>query len=141
MFLLTMDLAMDHNFGVTYLLQLRIRAPALEGEDGRVHVGEGVSAGRLCLAAAGQGQPHALPPQEHRVRAAAGTLFTAVVRFYGIDGSFYNRVDSMVLCKGGIFEAGFGEKVAFSQPSVDRFGKFLGGVMTLGQVKSVPNFC
>ena len=43
--------------------------------------------------------------------------------------------------KGGIFEAGFGEKVAFSWPSVDRFGKFLGGLMTLGQVKSVPNFC
>ena len=45
------------------------------------------------------------------------------------------------LHKGGIFEAGFGEKVAFSRPSVDRFGKFLGGLMTLSQVKSVPNFC
>ena len=43
--------------------------------------------------------------------------------------------------KGGIFEAGFGEKVALSWPSVNRFGKFLGGLMTLGQVKSVPNFC
>ena len=45
------------------------------------------------------------------------------------------------MSKGGIFEAGFGEKVAFSWPSVDRFGKYLGGLMTLGQVKSVPNFC
>ena len=46
-----------------------------------------------------------------------------------------------VIYKDGIFEAGFGEKVAFSWPSVDRFGKFLGGLMTLGQVKSVPNCC
>ena len=46
-----------------------------------------------------------------------------------------------LIIKGGIFEAGFGEKVAFSWPSVDRFGKFFGGLMTLGQVKSVPNFC
>ena len=45
------------------------------------------------------------------------------------------------ITKGGIFEAGFSEKVASSWPSVDRFGKFLGGLMTLGQVKSVPNFC
>ena len=45
------------------------------------------------------------------------------------------------MSKGGIFEAGFGEKVAFSWPSVDRFGKYLGGLITLGQVKSVPNFC
>ena len=44
------------------------------------------------------------------------------------------------MTKGGIFEAGFGEKVAFFWPSVDRFGNF-GGLMTLGQVKSVPNFC
>ena len=43
--------------------------------------------------------------------------------------------------KGGIFEAGFGEKVACSWPSVDRFGKFFVGLMTIGQVKSVPNFC
>ena len=35
----------------------------------------------------------------------------------------------------------FSEKVAFSRPSVDRFGNFFGGLMTLGQVKSVPNFC
>ena len=45
------------------------------------------------------------------------------------------------ISKGGIFEAGFGEKVAFSWPSVDRFGKFFWGLMTLGQVKRVPNFC
>ena len=32
-------------------------------------------------------------------------------------------------------------KVAFSCPSVDRFGKNFWGLMTLGQVKSVPNFC
>ena len=32
-------------------------------------------------------------------------------------------------------------KVAFSWPSVDRFGKDFGGLMTLGQVESVPNFC
>ena len=32
-------------------------------------------------------------------------------------------------------------KVAFSCPPVDRFGKNLGGIMTLGQVKSVANFC
>ena len=48
---------------------------------------------------------------------------------------------AVVIAKGGIFEAGFGEKVAFSWPSVDRFGKFFGGLLTLGQVKSVPNFC
>ena len=35
----------------------------------------------------------------------------------------------------------FSEKVAFSWPSVDRFGDFLGDLMTLGQVQSVPNFC
>ena len=28
-----------------------------------------------------------------------------------------------------------------SCPSVDRFGKILGGLMTLGQVKCVLNFC
>ena len=32
-------------------------------------------------------------------------------------------------------------KVAFSCPSVDRFGKKIWGLMTLGQVESVPNFC
>ena len=32
-------------------------------------------------------------------------------------------------------------KVAFSCPSVDIFGNFFGGLMTLVQVKSVPNFC
>ena len=32
-------------------------------------------------------------------------------------------------------------KVAFSWPSVDRFGKNFGGLMTLGQVKSIQNFC
>ena len=32
-------------------------------------------------------------------------------------------------------------KVALSCLSVDRFGKFFGGLMTLGQVKRVPNFC
>ena len=32
-------------------------------------------------------------------------------------------------------------KVAFSQPSVDRFGKFFWGLMILGQVKSIQNFC
>ena len=47
----------------------------------------------------------------------------------------------MIISKGEIFEAGFGEKVALSWPSVDRFGKFFGVLMTLGQVKSVPNFC
>ena len=31
--------------------------------------------------------------------------------------------------------------VAFSWPSVDRFGKIGPGLMTLGQVKSVSNFC
>ena len=34
----------------------------------------------------------------------------------------------------------FAEKVAFPCPSVDRFGKIVWGLMTLGQVKSVPNF-
>ena len=34
----------------------------------------------------------------------------------------------------------FASKVVLSCPSVDRFGNFLGGLMTLGQVKSVPNF-
>ena len=33
------------------------------------------------------------------------------------------------------------QKVAFSWLSVDRFGQKFGGLMTLGQVKSVPNFC
>ena len=32
-------------------------------------------------------------------------------------------------------------KVVFSWPSVDRFGKNFGGLMTLGQVKSIQNFC
>ena len=32
-------------------------------------------------------------------------------------------------------------KVAFSWPSVDRFGKNFGRLMTLGQVKISPNFC
>ena len=32
-------------------------------------------------------------------------------------------------------------KVAFTWPSVDRFGKILGGFMTLDQVKSLQNFC
>ena len=32
-------------------------------------------------------------------------------------------------------------KVAFSWTSVERFGKKIWGLMTLGQVKSVPNFC
>ena len=35
----------------------------------------------------------------------------------------------------------FASKVAFSRPSEDRFGKAFGGLMTLGQVKSVPNVC
>ena len=35
----------------------------------------------------------------------------------------------------------FSAKAAFSWLSVDRFGKFLGGLTTLGQVKSVPNCC
>ena len=35
----------------------------------------------------------------------------------------------------------FASKVAFSWPSVDRFGKDFGGLMTLGRVESVPNFC
>ena len=34
----------------------------------------------------------------------------------------------------------FASKVAFSWPPVDRFGKNCGGLMTLGQVQSVPNF-
>ena len=32
-------------------------------------------------------------------------------------------------------------KVAFSCPPEDRFGKIFWGLMTLGQVESVPNFC
>ena len=32
-------------------------------------------------------------------------------------------------------------KVAFSCPSMDRFGKTIWGLKTLDQVKSVPNFC
>ena len=32
-------------------------------------------------------------------------------------------------------------KCCVSQLSVDRFGKFFEGVMTLGHVKSSPNFC
>ena len=51
------------------------------------------------------------------------------------------QMEVFIMPKGGIFEAGFGEKVAFSWPSMDRFGKYLGGLITLGQVKSVPNFC
>jgi len=35
----------------------------------------------------------------------------------------------------------FSEKVAFSWPSVDRFWNFFGGLITLGQLQSVPNFC
>ena len=35
----------------------------------------------------------------------------------------------------------FASKVALSCPSVDRFGNVFCGLMTLGQVKSVPNFC
>ena len=35
----------------------------------------------------------------------------------------------------------FAFKCCVSHLSVDRFGKFLEGAMTLGQVKSVPNFC
>ena len=35
----------------------------------------------------------------------------------------------------------FAAKVAFSCPSVDRLGKHFWGLMTLDQVKSVPNFC
>ena len=35
----------------------------------------------------------------------------------------------------------FAAKVAFSYPSVDRFGKQFWGLMTLGQVESIPNFC
>ena len=46
-----------------------------------------------------------------------------------------------MIIKGGIFEAGFGEKVAFSWPSVDRIVQKKLGLMTLGQVKNVPNFC
>ena len=56
-------------------------------------------------------------------------------------GSGNSCTECCAIIKGGIFEAGFVEKVAFSWPSVDRFGKFLVGLMTLGQVKSVPNFC
>ena len=32
-------------------------------------------------------------------------------------------------------------KVAFSWASVDRFGQNFWGLMTLGQVKSIKNFC
>ena len=32
-------------------------------------------------------------------------------------------------------------KGCVSQLSVDRFGENFGGLLTLGQVKSVPNFC
>ena len=41
-----------------------------------------------------------------------------------------SELHRLVILKGGIFEAGFGEKVAFSCPSVDRFGKYLGGLIT-----------
>ena len=51
------------------------------------------------------------------------------------------KANNWLMNKGGIFEAGFGEQIAFSWPSVDRFGKFFGGLMTLGQVKSITNFC
>ena len=37
-------------------------------------------------------------------------------------------VEKSPIIKGGNFEAGFGEKVAFSWPSVDRFGKFFWGL-------------
>ena len=35
----------------------------------------------------------------------------------------------------------FAAKVAFSYPSMDRFGNFFGTYYLVGQVKSVPNFC
>ena len=44
----------------------------------------------------------------------------------------------MIEVPGLVFLA---QKVAFSWLSVDRFGQKFGGLMTLGQVKSVPNFC
>ena len=47
-----------------------------------------------------------------------------------------NRVRKLNL--GWCFMA---SKVAFSWPSVNRFGKNIWGHMTLGQVKIVPNFC
>ena len=53
----------------------------------------------------------------------------------------HGEYGSVQMIKGGIFEAGFGEQVACSWPSVDRFGKSFVGLMTIGQVKSVPNFC
>ena len=35
----------------------------------------------------------------------------------------------------------FASKVAFSWPSVDRISKKMWGLIALGQVESVPNFC
>ena len=64
---------------------------------------------------------------------AIGLSITACHLFAVSEQSFIIRVR--------LFNVGLAAKVAFSCPSVDRFGKFFGGLMTLGQVKSVPNFC
>ena len=53
-------------------------------------------------------------------------------------------VDDVVFIIVRLFNVGLhflAAKVAFSCPSVDRFGKKIWGLMTIGQVKSVPNFC
>ena len=53
-------------------------------------------------------------------------------------------VDDVVFIIVRLFNVGLhflAAKVAFSCPSVDRFGKKIGGLMTIGQVKSVANFC
>ena len=69
------------------------------------------------------------------------TPFNNSINFFNVIHYEIQHLLISNMTKGGIFEAGFGEKVAFYWPSVDRFGKFLGGLMTLGQVKSVLIFC
>ena len=62
-----------------------------------------------------------------------------------VDRSSYSVVANLSLIGSvRLFNVGLhflAAKVAFSWPSVDRFGKFWGGFMTLGQVKSLQNFC
>ena len=59
--------------------------------------------------------------------------------FFSLDGAFFCARSSVRLFNVGLHF--LAAKVAFSWPSVDRFGKFWGGFMTLGQVKSLQNFC
>ena len=61
--------------------------------------------------------------------------------------SILGEIDALLaylICRVRLFNVGLhflAAKVAFSCPSVDRFGNNFWGLMTLGQVESVPNFC